>query len=153
MLVFLTERNEDPIPYLCSSCCSYCAGATTDRWESVESNFDTFLANICQLENAAHVAKKNYVSRMTIIHPSLLRRHLQLFFRVIRSRVVVIPAGDAILHSYQLLSITMIWPTSAIVHQWSIKFPTIFVKNKHRRCLRSRLYPSVLCPLYRWAFI
>ena len=76
--------------------------------ESIESKFDTFLGNICQLENAAHIAKTNYLSRMTVTHPSLFRRHLQLFSGVIRSRVVVIRAGDAILHSYQLLSITMI---------------------------------------------
>ena len=94
--------------------------------ESIESTFDTFLANICQLENAAHVAKKDYVSRMTIIHPSLLRRHLQLFSRVIRSRVVVIRAGDAILHSYQLLSITTsmthIYYRSSLIYQVSGDF-------------------------------
>ena len=41
--------------------------------------------------------------------------------------------------SYQLPSITMIWPTSAIIHPWSIKFPAIIVKNKHKRRLRRRL--------------
>ena len=48
----------------------------------------------------------------------------------------IICSSGRIPHSSQLLSITIIWLTSAIAHPWSIMFPWIFVKNKHKRRLR-----------------
>ena len=56
------------------------------------------------------------------------------------SRYWIICSSGPIPHSYQLLSITMIWPTSSVTHSWSIKFPAVFVKNKHKRRLRRRLH-------------
>ena len=60
----------------------------------------------------------------------------------------IICSSEPIPHSYQLPSIT-IWPTSAITHPWSIKFSAIFVKDKHKRRLRRRLWwPILLCLVF-----